>query len=393
VSAEPPPPFSSYQIEVYLRGMSGERPELPTAHSALEERAREAMPPEAYAYVAGGAGSERTILANERAFERWRIVPRMLRGAAVRETGVEVLGTALRAPLMLAPVGVLEIIHEGAEGEAARAAAEAGVGMVLSTVSSTPMEDVAAELGDAPRWYQLYPPTDPDNGRSLVARAEAAGFSAIVITLDSLTMPWRPRDIETAYLPFLEGKGIANYTSDPVFRGKLEKPPEDDIQGAVQQWIGTYPNPGLVWDDLDYVLESTELPVVLKGVLHPADAREAAERGYAGVVVSNHGGRQVDGSIATLEALPDIAAAVPDEFTIIFDSGIRTGSDIIKALALGADTVLVGRPWVWGLALGGQAGVTAVLRGILADLDLSMAMCGLHSIDQIDADLLVPVTG
>jgi isopentenyl diphosphate isomerase/L-lactate dehydrogenase-like FMN-dependent dehydrogenase len=346
------------------------------------------MAAEAYAYVAGAAGSERTMRDNERAFDRWRIVPRMLRGAESRDLGTEVLGTELRAPVMLAPVGVLSIIHEDAELAAARAAAAAGIGMTLSTVASTAIEEVAEALGDAPRWYQLYPPTDPELGRSLVARAEDAGFSAIVVTLDSLTMPWRPRDIETAYLPFVQGLGIANYTSDPVFQAGLEKSPDEDMQAAIQHWITMYPNAGLTWDSLDYVRESTELPVVLKGILHPADAREAAERGYDGVVVSNHGGRQVDGSIPSLDALPEVVAAVPDEFTVIFDSGIRTGADIIKALALGARAVLVGRPWVWGLALGGEAGATAVLRGLLADLDLSMAMCGLHSIEEIDSNVL-----
>jgi isopentenyl diphosphate isomerase/L-lactate dehydrogenase-like FMN-dependent dehydrogenase len=389
VSSENDVPFSAYQLEVYLRGLSGERPELPVVHSALDEAAREAMSPEAYAYVAGAAGSERTLRDNERAFDRWRLVPRMLRGALTRDLSTEVLGTQLRAPVMLAPVGVLSIIHEDAEPAAARAAAAAGIGKTLSTVATTPIEEVAAALGDAPRWYQLYPPTDPELGRSLISRAEEAGFSAIVVTLDSLTMPWRPRDIETAYLPFVQGYGIANYTSDPVFQAGLEKSPEEDMQAAIQHWIAMYPNAGLTWDDLDYVRESTELPVVLKGILHPADAREASERGYDGVVVSNHGGRQVDGSIPSLEALPEIVAAVPDEFTVLFDSGIRTGADIVKAIALGASAVLVGRPWVWGLALGGEAGATAVLRGLLADLDLSMAMWGLRSIEEIDADVLV----
>jgi lactate 2-monooxygenase len=393
VNAEGDIPFSAYQLEIYLRGLSGERPELPASHFDLEQRAAEEMAAEAYAYVAGAAGSERTMRDNERAFDRWRIVPRMLRGAAVRDLSTEVLGTELRAPVMLAPVGVLSIIHADAELAAARAAAAAGIGMTLSTVASTAIEEVAEALGDAPRWYQLYPPTDPELGRSLVSRAEQAGYTAIVITLDSLTMPWRPRDIETAYLPFVKGLGIANYTSDPVFRDGLEKSPEEDMEAAIQHWIAMYPNAGLTWDSLDYVRESTELPIVLKGILHPADAREAAERGYDGVVVSNHGGRQVDGSIPSLEALPEVVAAVPDEFTVLFDSGIRTGADIIKALALGARTVLVGRPWVWGLALGGEAGATAVLRGLLADLDLSMAMCGLRSIEEIDADVLVHAAG
>jgi lactate 2-monooxygenase len=381
------------QTSIYRAGVSGRRPRVPTDATKLEQRARKAMPSEAFAYIAGGAGTGATMRANRDGFDRWRIVPRMLRGALTRDLATEVLGTELRAPVMLAPVGVLSIIHADAEPAAARAAAASGIGMTLSTVASTPIEEVAEALGDAPRWYQLYPPTDPELGRSLVSRAEQAGYTAIVITLDSLTMPWRPRDIETAYLPFVKGLGIANYTSDPVFRDGLENSPEEDMEAAIQHWIAMYPNAGLTWDSLDYVRESTELPIVLKGVLHPADAREAAERGYDGVVVSNHGGRQVDGSIPSLEALPEVVAAVPDEFTVLFDSGIRTGADIIKALALGARTVLVGRPWVWGLALGGEAGATAVLRGLLADLDLSMAMCGLGSIEEIDTDLLVHAPG
>ncbi len=382
--------FGNYQYEVYARGLGGEAPEHPVDLEELRRRAREALSPEAYGYVAGGAGTERTVRHNADAFDRWRIVPRMLRDVAERDLSAEVLGTRLSSPVMLAPVGVLSILHEGAEPAAARAAAEAGTGMVLSTVSSTPMEEVAEALGDTPRWFQLYAPTDPELGRSFVARAEEAGYSAIVVTLDSRLMPWRPRDIETAYLPFLRSEGIANYTSDPVFRGALEASPEDDPQEAIGHWVAMFPNPGLVWDGLDYVRESTELPVLVKGVLHPDDAREAVDRGIDGIVVSNHGGRQVDGSIGALDALPRIVEAVPDDLCVLFDSGIRTGSDVVKAIALGASAVLVGRPWVWGLAAAGEAGVTQVLRSLLADLDLTMAMCGAATLEDVGAELLVP---
>jgi lactate 2-monooxygenase len=264
-----------------------------------------------------------------------------------------------------------------------------GVGMVLSTVSSTPMEEVADALGDTPRWFQLYAPTDPELGRSFVSRAEQAGYSAIVVTLDSRLMPWRPRDIETAYLPFLRGAGIANYTSDPVFGAAVGSSEQDEAQATIGHWVSMFPNPGLGWDGLDYVRESTELPVLVKGVLHPDDAREAVERGFDGIVVSNHGGRQIDGSIGALDALPRVVEAAPDDFPILFDSGVRTGSDVLKAIALGARAVLVGRPWVWGLAIGGQAGVTQVLRSLLADLDLTMAMCGAATLADVNDELLV----
>jgi isopentenyl diphosphate isomerase/L-lactate dehydrogenase-like FMN-dependent dehydrogenase len=382
--------FGDFQIEVYGRGLGGERPELPVGYDELVELARERLSPEAFAYVAGGAGAERTMRDNVAAFDRWRLVPRMLRDVSRRDASTDVLGTPLAAPLMLGPVGVLSIVHPDGELAAARAAAAAGVGMVLSCVSSTPLEEVAEALGDAPCWFQLYPPNDARLGHSLVERAERAGYSAIVVTLDSRIMPWRPRDIATAYLPFLKGLGIANYTSDPVFKEGLEKPADEDPMGAVGHWVGTFPNPGSTWDTIDYVRESTDLPVLVKGVLHLDDAREAVERGYDGIVVSNHGGRQVDGSIAALEALPWIVDAVPDDFTVLFDSGVRTGSDVLKAIALGARATLVARPWVWGLGVGGEAGAVQVLRSLLADLDLTMAMCGTASLADIGERTVVP---
>jgi lactate 2-monooxygenase len=382
--------FGDFQIEVYGRGLGGETPELPVSYDALVDLARERLKPKAFGYVAGGAGAERTMRYNAAAFDRWRLVPRMLRDVSSRDLSTDIAGTRLPAPVMLAPVGVLSIIHPEGELAAARAAAAAGVGMILSCVSSTPLEEVAEALGDTPRWFQLYPPTDPALGRSLVERAERAGYSAIVITVDSRGMPWRPRDIDTAYLPFLEGKGIANYTSDPVFQAGLEKAPEDDVMGAVAHWVTMFPNLGSTWDSIDYVRESTDLPVLVKGVLHLDDAREAVERGFDGVVVSNHGGRQVDGSIAALEALPWIVDSVPDDFTVLFDSGVRTGSDVLKAVALGANGTLVARPWVWGLGLGGEAGVSQVIRGLLADLDLTMAMCGMSSLADVGERAIVP---
>jgi isopentenyl diphosphate isomerase/L-lactate dehydrogenase-like FMN-dependent dehydrogenase len=238
------------------------------------------------------------------------------------------------------------------------------------------MEDVAKELGDSPRWFQLYWPTNNDLAASFVSRAKDAGYSAIVVTLDTRLLAWRPRDLSRAYLPFLKGEGVANYLQDPVFRDALEKPPEEDLQAAIGHWATLFSNPYLSWDDLDFLHAHTDLPIVLKGVLHAEDARRAVDKGVDALIVSNHGGRQVDGSIAAVEALPEVVDAVPDDFPVLFDSGIRTGADVLKAVALGASAVLVGRPYVWGLGLGGEQGVRQVLRGLLADFDLTLALSG-----------------
>jgi lactate 2-monooxygenase len=388
--AAPEVPFGNYQYEIYLRGLADERPDLPATYSALEERAREALPPEAFGYVAGGAGEERTVRANREAFEAWRILPRMLRDVAQRDLSTSVLGTELPAPVMLAPVGVLGIVHEEGEVAAARAAAEVGIPAVLSTASSRTIEEFAEAMGDTPRWFQLYWPTDQELAASFVSRAEQAGYSAIVVTIDTRLLAWRPRDIEAAYLPFIKGEGIANYTSDPVFRAGLEKPPEEDMQAAIMHWIGQFPNPGLTWEDLAFLRGRTQLPIVLKGVLDPDDVPRAVDAGVDGVIVSNHGGRQVDGSVAALDALPEVVDAAPGDFPVLFDSGIRSGSDIFKALALGAAAVLIGRPYVLGLGLGGAEGARDVLRGLLADFDLTLALSGYTRLGELGRDALRP---
>ncbi|MFL5828043.1 MAG: lactate 2-monooxygenase [Thermoleophilaceae bacterium] len=383
--------FANYQYEIYLKGIGGEVPSLPITYDELEAAAREKLSAGAYGYVAGGAGNESTVRANREAFERWRIVPRMMRDIGVRDLSTEVLGTKMTAPVMLAPVGVQSIIHPEGEVAAARAAAELGVPMVLSTAASNTIEDVAAALGDTPRWFQLYWPNDPELAVSFMDRAEKAGYTAIVVTLDTWLLAWRPRDLAGAYLPFLKGEGVANYFSDPVFRGALEKPPEEDIQAAVGHWVGVYSDPTVTWERLDFLREHTRLPILLKGILHADDARRAADAGVDGILVSNHGGRQVDGAIGALDALPEVVDAVPDEFPVLFDSGVRSGADAFKAIALGARAVLLGRPWVWGLGLAGEEGVKHVLRSLLAELDLTLALSGYTSFDDVGPDSMVRV--
>ena len=382
------PDPADYYREIYLRGLGGETPAIPVAVAELEQQAMAAMDPKAASYVWAGAGSEDTIDANAEAFRRRRIVPRMLRNVAERDLSTTVLGTAMPAPLLLAPIGVQKVVHEEGELATARAAAAVGVPMIASTAAHFSLEEIAEAGGEGPRWFQLYWPNDPALARSMVERAERAGYGAIVLTVDTFIPGWKPRDLQQAWLPFLNGMGVANYFQDPVFREGLEKPPEDDVGMATGHFLGVQANPALNWDDLPQLREMTSLPILVKGIQHPDDAREAVRHGLDGIVVSNHGGRQVDGAIASLDALPAIAEAAGDDLAVLFDSGVRGGADVLKALALGADAVCLGRPYIWGLALDGQAGVETVLKMVLAELDLTMALCGLTRPEEIGPELL-----
>jgi lactate 2-monooxygenase len=290
---------------------------------------------------------------------------------------------------LLAPIGVQTLAHPEGELAMARGAAQVGVPFVASTAASHTIEQIAEASGELARWYQLYWPRDRELACSFVTRAEQAGYKAIVVTLDTWLLGWRPADLSEAFLPFLWGEGNKNYLADPVFQGLLEAPPEQDMQAAIGQWAWQFANPSVTWEDLAFLRECTELPIVLKGIVHPDDARLAVEHGVEGVLVSNHGGRQVDGAIGALDALPEVVAAVDGRCEVLFDSGIRSGADALKALALGARAVLLGRPYIWGLALGGEQGVAEVLRSFLADLDLAMALSGYANIDEVGASALV----
>jgi lactate 2-monooxygenase len=381
--------LANFQYEIYGRGLVGETPTLPVSVAELQERARDVLSAEAFGYVAGGAGAERTMHANLQAFERWAIVPRMLRDVSVRGVSTSLLGTAMAAPVMLAPIGVQSIIHPEAELAAGRAAASQGLPFILSTAASHSIEEVAEAMGEASRWFQLYWPRDRALAVSFLNRAEEAGYAAIVITLDTWLLGWRPRDLQHGYLPFLKAEGVANYFSDPVFRAALEKAPEQDPGPAIAHWAYQFANPSVTWADLDWLREQTGLPILLKGIVHADDARRAVEAGVDGVIVSNHGGRQVDGAIGALEALPLVRDAVGSDLPVLFDSGIRTGADVFKALALGANAVCLGRPFAWGLALGGQAGGEQVLRCLLAEFDLTLALSGHTDIAELERSALV----
>jgi lactate 2-monooxygenase len=377
--------LESYQDEIYLTGMTGTVPDYPTDLTRLEEAARAAMAPQAYDYVAGSAGGEDTARENLDAFRRWRIVPRMLTDVSTPSYASTVLGTELTVPFLLAPVGVLAIAHKDAELAVARAAAAQRVPMILSTAASTAMEVVAAANGDGQRWFQLYWPKDRTVAASLLGRAQAAGYSVLVVTLDTRILAWRPRDLANGYLPFLRSIGIQNYVSDPAFQASLA---DGSADAAVLRWTQIFGDTSLTWDDLPFLRQHWNGPIVLKGILSASDALRAAAAGLDGIIVSNHGGRQVDGEIAALDALPAVAEAVGGRLTILFDSGVRSGADILKALALGAQAVLLGRPYVYGLALGGEAGVGHVLRALRQDFELAMRLTGLAGLGDLGPDCL-----
>jgi isopentenyl diphosphate isomerase/L-lactate dehydrogenase-like FMN-dependent dehydrogenase len=377
------------QMQIYLAGLAGQRPSQPIAPEELEQQARQVLRPEAYVYVAGGAGAEDTVRANREAFRLWRIVPRFLRNVDHRSLGVEVLGRPLSAPVLLAPIGVQAMLHREAELAVARAARSLGVPLILSTVSSTPLEKVAETMGDVPHWFQLYWPKDPDLAVSLVTRAERAGFSALVVTLDTYLLGWRERDLQLAWLPFAHAEGIANYLSDPVFRAALPAALAHDPRAAARQFLQVVTNAALTWEDLAFLRQHTRLPILLKGILHPDDARLAVAHGVQGVIVSNHGGRQVDGAVAALDALPGVVEAVAGRIAVLFDSGIRRGADVFKALALGANSVLLGRPYCYGLAVGGEQGVRDVVRNLLADVELTLGLAGCASCAEVSRQNLV----
>lgn len=376
--------FSQYQFEIYLNGVADERPDFPMELAELERRFEEQVDAIPRDYVSAGAGSEDSMSENLEAFRRRRIVPRMLTDVAERHLATEILGTHMPAPVMLAPIGGIQgLLHPDGEVAVARVASELGIPMVLSTVSSRTLEEVAEALGETPRWFQLYWPSDDEFTVSLIRRAEEAGYGAIVVTLDTRILAWRPRDLRNAYLPFLRGESIANYLTDPVFRSRLSAPPEEDIQPAVLHWIQMFSYSSTTWEQLAFLRDTTELPILLKGILSADDAGRAVEAGMDGIIVSNHGGRQVDGSISTLDALPSVRAVAGSDCPVLLDSGVRTGADAFKAMAMGADAVLLGRPYIWGLGVGGEDGVRSVLRGFLADLELTLALSGYSHFDDV----------
>ena len=382
-------PGVNRQNAIYLAGIAGKKPTQPISVEELQRKAQEVLKPEAYDYIAGSAGSEDTYQANLDAFKHWRIVPRLLRNVVERDLSITIFGQTFRVPFMFAPIGVQSILHPDAERAVARAAKSLQIPLILSTLSSTPMEEVAEIMGETPHWFQLYRPKSQELTASLLNRAANAGYSALVVTLDTYYLSWRERDLNNAYLPFLTGQGLANYFSDPVFCNAIGSDPQENLVEAVRYYGQIFSDPSLTWDDLAFLRQHTRLPIILKGILHSDDARKAVDHGMDGVIVSNHGGRQLDGAIAALDALPSVVDAVGDQAVVLFDSGIRRGADIVKALALGAKCVLLGRPYGYGLAVNGEQGVVDVALNLLADLDLTLALSGYTSFAELSRDSLV----
>jgi len=417
VSSSQRPSALEHQARIYLRGGAGLTPPVPVDPLSLEEKAQKYMSPAAAAYIIGGAGRERTIAFNRQDFDRWQIVPRMLRDVGTRDTSSSFLGQTIASPLMLAPIGVLEMVHKKADLAVAAAATATGTPMVISNQASFPMESIARVLGETPRMFQLYWSKSNELVKSLVKRAEDIGSQAIVLTLDTTMLGWRNRDLEEAYLPFLRGQGIAQYTSDPVFRKLAEsfqpdvsvsKPPvtpatiamllkqADNVPGSflknltsgkalrlVRAFIHYFVRPSLNWENLAFLQDCTSLPIILKGILHPEDAKLAVQYGVQGILVSNHGGRQVDGAMSAIEALPKVVSAVEGKIPVWMDSGIRTGADMFKAIALGAQAVCLGRPYVYGLTLAGKKGVQSVIQHLQAEFELTMGLSGCKNIAEI----------
>ncbi|WP_420098503.1 alpha-hydroxy-acid oxidizing protein [Corynebacterium sp.] len=425
-----PGPGRARQDTIYRAGVSGIRPRVPTDAAGLERAARRAMSRKAWAYINGSAGEGRTHDNNRQAFDSVRIVPRMAHGVKERSLSTTVLGQELSSPLLLAPVGAGALVHPDSDLLIARAAGRAGVPYVVSNQGSSPLEEIATagrsargpgpSSQDAGHWFQLYWSTDETLVDNLIARAEDSGAGALVVTLDTTVLGWRPQDLNLGSLPFSRGQGIAQYTSDNRFlqivRGRLRDRVGRAADGtagvrvtpaavaslfsiarhhpgptlrnllapepraSVETFLDIYSNPGLDWDLLGTVTQRTSLPVVFKGVLHPDDAERAFEVGADAIIVSNHGGRQVDGAVASLDALVEIRERLGEGPTVLFDSGIRTGRDVAVALARGADAVLLGRPHLYGLAVAGAEGVEEVVRNVLAELDLTMALAGVPDV-------------
>lgn len=368
--------YGDFQTEIYANGLSGVVPTYPVDFDSLERKAGEVLPWWIHSYVAGGAGDEHTQRGNVTEFQRWGLVPRMLNGAYERDLSVNLFGIDLPHPLFLAPIGVLGLCSQDFHGDlaTARACADTGVPMTASTLMQDPLEAVAHELGDTPGFFQLYTPKDRDVAESLINRAETAGYRALVVTVDTWVTGWRPRDLNTANFPQLRGYCLANYFTDEAFRARLASSPAEDLQAAILQWISTF-GKSLSWDDLTWLRQATDMPILLKGIQHPDDVRKAKDYGVDGIYCSNHGGRQANGGIPALRMLPEVVEAA-DGAPVLFDSGVRSGTDAVKALALGATAVGIGRPYAYALAVGGSAAVAHHLRSMLAEADLLMAVDG-----------------
>jgi lactate 2-monooxygenase len=378
------------QMNIYQSGDEAAKL-LPISFDEWEDRAKGILSSASFGYVYGAAGAGHTKRDNADAFQKYRIRPRVCCDTSKRDLSISILGRKFPFPFLLAPIGVNTILHSDGELAPAKAAAKLGVPYILSNVSSVPLEQVAEAMGDSTRWFQLYPPKNHDLTKSFLRRAEAAGYSAIVVTVDSTLLGWRETDLRHAYLPFLTGQGMGNYFTDPVFCSQLEVAPDKDVKAAALKALEEGNNSCFTWKELDFIREQTELPLLVKGITHPDDAILALEHGVDGIIVSNHGGRQLDGAVATLDCLPSISESIQGKIPILLDSGIRRGADVIKAIALGASAVLIGRPYAYALAVAGEKGVREVIKNIIAETELQLTISGRGAIQDVDQSLVIKV--
>ena len=376
---------TKYQTKIFT---GVENRKLPQSVDEWRERARITLTKDAWDYLEGGAGEEDTVHENRSAFKKWRIRPRYLRDVSKRTTEAEYLGQNRESPFILAPIGVQSILHKDGEIASARAAVKMNIPFILSTVSSITMEEIVKKSPEGEKWLQLYPAKDKNIIRNFIKRAEKAGYSAIVVTADTTMLGWRERDLNNAYLPFLRGEGLANFFSDPVFRRRLEKPPEEDLIKAIMEFISVYVNPFFSWEDFKEICSTTEIPVILKGITHREDVELAFKSGARAVVISNHGGRQVDGAISSLDALEEVTESGDLKGEILFDSGFRHAADALKAIALGASGILIGRPYAYALSVAGQEGIELYLEQVMAEMDLEMGLSGIKNLKELNRESL-----
>lgn len=369
-----------------LLGNIDNHTKYPIDFKELEQEAREALEPGPFGYIRSSAGGEETYNKNISRFSKYSIVPRFLTDVSSLNTEVTILGHTYPHPLFIAPVGVNKIAHEDGEIAVAKAAAKFNFPYIQSTVSSYSIEEIAAATPGSSKWFQLYWSSNKEIAFSMARRAEAAGYEAIVLTVDTVMLGWREEDIRNQFSPLKRGYGQGNYATDPVFMADLTEQSQESIVDSILENIY---HPTLNWNDITELRNHTSLPILIKGILHPDDAKLAIEKGIDGIIVSNHGGRQLDGVIASIDALSGIVEAVNGSIPVLFDSGVRRGSDAVKALALGATAVCIGRPFVWGLAAGGQKGVERVLENFLQETKVSISLAGVRNMEELRNMLVI----
>ncbi|MBD7945264.1 alpha-hydroxy-acid oxidizing protein [Psychrobacillus sp. Sa2BUA9] len=369
-----------------LLGNIDNHTKYPIDFNELEQEAREALEPGPFGYIRSSAGGEETYNKNISSFSKYSIVPRFLTDVSSLNTEVTILGHTYPHPLFIAPVGVNKIAHDDGEIAVAKAAAKYNFPYIQSTVSSYSIEEIAAATPGSSKWFQLYWSSNKEIAFSMARRVEAAGYEAIVLTVDTVMLGWREEDIRNQFSPLKRGYGQGNYATDPVFMAALTEQSQEAIVDSILENIY---HPTLNWNDITELRNHTSLPILIKGILHPDDAKLAIEKGIDGIIVSNHGGRQLDGVIASIDALSGIVEAVNGSIPVLFDSGVRRGSDAVKALALGATAVCIGRPFVWGLAAGGQKGVERVLENFLQETKVSISLAGVRNMEEIGNMLVI----